>query len=64
MDTIQLQIDEDIGKASTPPGRFYADPAAFAALRDAVFARSWQLVGDADQVKVPGKVFPTTLLEG
>src|SRR6185503_4284774 len=29
-----------------------------------IFARSWQLVGDTDRVKVPGLVSPVTLLEG
>ncbi|HYG61385.1 MAG TPA: aromatic ring-hydroxylating dioxygenase subunit alpha [Thermoanaerobaculia bacterium] len=57
-------IEEDIRRASTLPGRVYSDPHWFALARERVFARSWQLVGDTDSVRVPGQVFPFTLLEG
>lgn len=60
----RFTIDPDIAKASTPPAAFYMDPEAYAASRDHVFARSWQLVGDTDQVRVPGQIHPFTLLEG
>jgi choline monooxygenase len=43
-------IDPDVSAAQTLPGRFYGDPAMFALQRDRVFARSWQLVGDAGQL--------------
>src|SRR5262249_20892956 len=57
-------LDPDITRAWTLPSRFYSDPGVFAILKDRVFARSWQFVGDLDLVKVPGQVFPFTLLEG
>jgi phenylpropionate dioxygenase-like ring-hydroxylating dioxygenase large terminal subunit len=57
-------IDEDIRNASTLPGRFYSDPDVFRKVRDRIFSRTWHPVGDADQLRVPGKVLPTTLLEG
>jgi choline monooxygenase len=57
-------IDEDIRRAATLPASTYADPHWFAAARERVFARSWQLVADTDMVKVPGQVHPFTLLEG
>jgi len=57
-------IHPDISKASTLPARFYSDPAAFDACRERVFARSWQLVSDTEDVKAPGHVKPVTLLEG
>ncbi len=60
----RFQIDADIRKASTPPSRVYTDPAIYAAGRERIFAGSWQLVGDAEQVRVPGQVHPFTLLEG
>jgi len=60
----RLAVDADIRRASTLPGRFYSDPAAFEACRERIFARSWQLVGDTDRVKVPGQVAPVTLLDG
>ena len=59
-----LVIDPDIRRAATLPSWVYADPAVFAEARERIFARSWQLVGDTDRVKVPGQVFPVTLLEG
>ena len=60
----QLVIEEDIRRATTLPGWVYTDPAVYARIRERVFARSWQLVGDLDRVKVPGQVAPFTLLEG
>jgi choline monooxygenase len=42
----------------------YSDPTVFARQKDCVFARSWQLVGDTDQVKVPGQVQPFAFLDG
>jgi choline monooxygenase len=59
-----FDVDQDIHRAQTPPGRLYTDPAVHATMRERVFASSWQLVGDTDQVKVPGQVSPLTLLEG
>ncbi len=57
-------VDADIRKARTLPSSFYSDPALHAEIREQVFARSWQFVGDRDLVKVPGSVHPFTLLEG
>ncbi|HKA23644.1 MAG TPA: aromatic ring-hydroxylating dioxygenase subunit alpha [Candidatus Eisenbacteria bacterium] len=59
----RFAIDEDIRKASTLPGWVYTDAEAYERIRDRVFARSWQLAGDTDRVKVPGQVSPFTLLE-
>lgn len=57
-------IDEDIRRASTLPSEVYRDPAYFDLQRERIFARSWQFITDTDRVKVPGQVFPWTLLEG
>lgn len=59
-----MQVDPDIRRASTLPGRAYSEPALFERARERVFARSWQLVADSDRVKIPGQVHPFTLLEG
>ena len=64
MNDARVQIDPDITRAETLPASFYADPDWFARTRDRVFARSWQLVGDTDQLRAPGQVVPVTLLEG
>lgn len=57
-------MDADITRAWTLPGRAYGDPGVHELARERVFRRSWQLVGDAEAVKVPGQVSPVTLLEG
>jgi choline monooxygenase len=61
---MRLDIDPDITRAATPPSRLYFDPEVYQQVLEKVFARSWQLVGDAAAVKVPGQVHPVTLLEG
>ena len=43
----------------TPPAGFYIDPARLQHERDEVFARSWQLVGRAEQLAQPGDYFTT-----
>ncbi len=64
MDPSGLSVDPQVERAATIPSRFYTDPGLFEASKDALFARSWQFVGDLDQVKVPGQVAPSVLLEG
>jgi choline monooxygenase len=59
-----FDIDGDITRASTPPSAIYHDAAAYARQRDRIFARSWQLAGDAPRLKAPGHVVPFTLLPG
>lgn len=62
--TARFDIHPDIALASTPPSWIYRDPSLFESARDRVFASSWQFVADLERVKVPGQVFPFTLLEG
>ena len=57
-------VDPDIRTAATPPSALYHEPAYFAHQQDAVFARSWHLVGDARELATTGSVKPFTLLEG
>ncbi|HSN86112.1 MAG TPA: aromatic ring-hydroxylating dioxygenase subunit alpha [Thermoanaerobaculia bacterium] len=61
---IDWNIDEDIRRAETLPAEVYRDPRYFALARERVFARSWQWVADTDAVRVPGQVWPVTLLDG
>ncbi len=42
----KFSIDPDIRKASTLPASFYRDPQVFRDVREKVFYRSWQWVGD------------------
>ena len=64
MDELSFEIDADIRRAWTPPSWAYFDDAAYATTRERVFRPSWQLVGHADEARVPGKVWPFVLLEG
>ncbi len=57
-------IDEDITRAATLPGRFYSDAAAFDAMRESIFARTWQWLGDTADVASPQSLSPRDLLPG
>jgi choline monooxygenase len=57
-------IDPDIRNASTPPAWVYNDVEVYRLAKERVFLPSWQLVGDLDRVRVPGQVYPFTLLDG
>jgi len=61
---VDLRVDPDITTAQTPPSRLYHDDAIYASAKERVFARSWQLVGHADDVRVPGQTHPFLLLDG
>lgn len=60
----RITIDEDISLASTLPAWVYRDQTVFDFSRERVFAPSWQFVTDDEVVKVPGQVYPFTLLDG
>jgi choline monooxygenase len=59
-----LEHNPNIAQASTPDKRLYNDSDLYQKMVEKVFATSWQLVGDADNCKVPGSVWPQILLEG
>ena len=54
-------IDEDITVAETLPGKFYCDPAVYAAQLARVFASSWQFVPVPPDDE---EIVPATLLAG
>lgn len=60
----KLEVHPDIAQAATLPSSFYKDPAIYEETKEKVFARSWQWVGDTDDLKAPGTVKPFILLEG
>jgi Rieske 2Fe-2S family protein len=47
--------DIPIGLTPTLEGRYYTDPAIFAAECEAIFERQWYYVGRADEVGAPGR---------
>lgn len=57
-------IDPDITKASTLPAEFYRDKEIYEMMRKQVFPKFWHFIGSNDIVKIPGQVYPFTLLEG
>ena len=59
----RFQIDKDITKAETLPSIFYKEEEVFELLREKVFLRSWQFVGDENLVKIPRSVHPFVLLD-
>ncbi|MEQ1823723.1 MAG: aromatic ring-hydroxylating dioxygenase subunit alpha [Fimbriimonadaceae bacterium] len=61
---MSFDINPDITEAWTPPTSFYGDAVAFERSKEAIFAKSWQWITDVESVKVPGQVFPFTMLDG
>ena len=47
--------DVPLAEALTPPASWYVDPRIFELEQRTVFARSWQMIGRADQVREPGQ---------
>jgi choline monooxygenase len=62
--TARYAVDADIARASTLPAAYYRDAAAWDATRERVFARSWQWLGDLDDIAAPSSLAPRTLLPG
>ncbi len=56
-----LRIDADVSRAWTLPADLYFDADVYAAEKDAIFCRSWQVIGRHDQVRNPGDYFTTEL---
>lgn len=61
---MNFTIDPDIRKAETLPAEFYRSSEVYEELKRKVFAKCWHLACDSDAVKIPGSVYPFTLLEG
>jgi len=57
-----FQIDPNIAKAWTLPSSLYTGASVFAAEKERIFARTWQVVGHASQVARPGDFFTTELV--
>ena len=53
--SLVFPFDPDIRRASTIPARCYVDPVFLALEEEKVFARTWQLVGRAEQLRESGE---------
>ena len=60
----QFNIHKDISKAETLPASFYRDASMFETMKDQIFLKSWQWVGDQSLVKLPKSFYPFVLLDG
>jgi choline monooxygenase len=56
------RVDADIAVAATLAPRFYSDAGAFERSRDSIFARTWQWLGDLEDVRAPQTLSPRALL--
>jgi choline monooxygenase len=57
-----FQVEAEIARAWTLPAHFYTDSSSLAAEKEKIFARTWQVVGHASQVRNPGDYFTTDLI--
>ncbi len=57
-------INSDIRKAESLPAEFYKSEEIFNKIKSNVFTKCWHLACDSNLVKIPGAVYPFTLLEG
>jgi choline monooxygenase len=62
--TTVYAVDPDITVASTIDSAFYCDETTHALVRERIFARTWQWIGDLDDVATPGSLSPRMLLPG
>jgi len=60
----QFKIHKDITKAETLPSSFYKDEDVFNQVREKIFLKSWQWLGDNSVLKLTNSVQPLTLLDG
>lgn len=57
-------IDKDITLASTPTGDFYLSEAQYSAIKELVFAKSWQMIGDENDYAENGYLYPVDFMKG
>lgn len=57
-------IDKDITQASTPSGDFYLNEAQYAAIKEKIFAKSWQFIGDENDFREFGYLYPIDFMAG
>jgi len=57
-----LRIDFDLARAWSLPAAYYSDPALGQIEKEKIFARTWQVVGNGDQLVKPGDYFTTDLV--
>lgn len=61
---MNLSVHPDINKAETLHSDFYTDGKYFSGSKEKIFGRTWQFIGDTDNLRVSGQILPHTMLEG
>jgi choline monooxygenase len=61
--TSRYDFEREITRARTPPAAWYHDPELLARERRLVFGRTWQMVGRANQVRLPGEYFTCSVAD-
>ncbi|HEV8284417.1 MAG TPA: aromatic ring-hydroxylating dioxygenase subunit alpha [Chitinophagaceae bacterium] len=59
----QFFVDPDIAKASTINKTVYTSPEVFEEMKEKIFSKCWQFIGDINQVSENGSCYPFSLLE-
>ena len=62
--TSKFNIHPDIAKAETLPASFYRNSAVFEKIKECIFLKSWQWIGDENLVKSSQSAHPFVLLDG
>jgi choline monooxygenase len=57
-----FQVEAEIARAWTLPTELYRDASIFAAEKEKIFSRTWQVVGNGSQVANPTDYFTTELI--
>jgi len=60
---IPFEVHPDISQAKTIATDFYLHADVFRLAKEKIFARTWHLIGDTDQVRESGWVTPVNLME-
>ena len=59
----KYKIDLDISKAQTLPSSFYKSSTVFEEIKNKIFLKSWQWIGESDLVKNKNSVYPLIILD-
>jgi choline monooxygenase len=59
----ELFVEPDIKKAETLQKEFYLDPEFFELSKEKIFKKSWQIIGNLEEVKAPSQIHPVRMLE-
>ena len=60
----QFNIHKDISKAETLPSSFYKNHDIFEQVKEKIFLKSWQWLGDNSSLNLTNSIQPLTLLDG